>query len=49
MKQIILFKHITDGGAVYLTDNHNFAKATIVIRLDGKVPELIGCKIKKDK
>ena len=35
MKQIILFKHITDGGAIYLTDNHNFAKATIVIRLDG--------------
>lgn len=32
--QIILFTHVTDGDAVYLTDNHNLADAKIIIRLD---------------
>lgn len=29
-----LLTHITDGGAVYFTDNHDFAKASIVARVD---------------
>lgn len=32
--KIILLTHVTDGGAVYLTDNHNLADAKIIIRLD---------------
>ena len=39
---IKLVKHITTGGACYLTDNHQFSKATIVIRLDGGEAELVG-------
>ena len=39
---ITLLTHITDGGAVYLTDDHNFRNATIIIRLDGG-EELIRC------
>jgi len=35
--EITLFKHKTDGGAIYITDNHDFSKATVVIRLDGGV------------
>ena len=27
--------HVTDGGAVYISDNHNFSKATFAIRMDG--------------
>lgn len=42
---IILHRHVTSGGAIYLTDNHNFSKATIVIRLDGGA-ELIRCDVK---
>ncbi len=44
-KEIKLVRHTTSGGAIYLTDNHDFGKAKIIIRLDGG-PELIGCKIK---
>lgn len=43
-KTYTLFLHITDGGAIYLTDNHNFFEAKIVIRLDGG-EELICCNI----
>ena len=42
---ITLFKHVTDGGAVYLTDDFVLALAKVAIRLNGKVPELIECKI----
>ena len=35
MTEITLFTHVTDGGAVYLTDNHNFFGANVIIRLDG--------------
>jgi hypothetical protein len=45
MKEFKLFKHVTDGGAVYLVDNHNFAQATIIIRLDGDEPELLKCEV----
>ena len=41
-----LLKHVTDGGAVYLTDNHNFAEAKIIIRLDGGA-ELVRCDVKE--
>ena len=43
----VLFKHVTDGGAIYLTDNHDFFEAKIVIRLDGGV-ELICCNIEEE-
>lgn len=36
---VTLYYHKTDGGAEYLTDNHRFSEATIIIRLDGK-PEI---------
>lgn len=39
-ESVTLVKHVTDGGAIYLTDNHRFADATIVIRLDGAQPEV---------
>ena len=42
--KITLHRHITTGGAVYLTDNHSFAKAKIIIRLDGGA-ELSRCDI----
>ncbi len=35
MKAIKIFKHVTSGGATYLTDNHKFADADIIIRIDG--------------
>jgi hypothetical protein len=38
-----LFRHVTAGGAEYLTDNHMFADATLVIRLDGGA-ELVTCE-----
>ena len=40
--EITLFTHVTDGGAVYLTNNHSFKDASTIIRLDGG-PELIRC------
>ena len=43
--EIKLFKHVTSGGAVYLTDNHSFADANIIIRLDGGA-ELYKCEVK---
>ena len=43
-ESIRLVRHVTDGGAVYLTDNHSFAKAKIIIRLDGGA-ELSRCDI----
>lgn len=48
MSNITLFTHVTSGGAVYLTDNHRFADATIIIRLDGGA-ELVGCKVTEDE
>ena len=42
--EIVLFLHITGDGAVYLTDNHNFADAKIIIRVDGGA-ELMKCNI----
>lgn len=42
MKSIKIFKHVTDGGATYLTDNHKFKDADIIIRIDGGA-ELIRC------
>ena len=44
VEKIVLHRHVTTGGAVYLTDNHMFGEAKIVIRLDGK-PELSVCKL----
>jgi hypothetical protein len=38
-----LFRHVTAGGAEYLTDNHMFADATLIIRLDGGA-ELVSCE-----
>jgi hypothetical protein len=29
--------HTTDGGAVYVVDNHRFADASVMIRIDGSV------------
>lgn len=31
-KELLL--HVTDGNAIYLTDNHKFSESTIIIRLD---------------
>lgn len=42
-----LYLHVTDGGAIYLVDNHSFAEAKIVIRLDGGA-ELLRCEIDKE-
>jgi len=44
----VLFTHVTDGGAIYLTDNHNFAFAKIIIRLDGGA-ELLKCEIDNEE
>lgn len=38
-----LVVHTTSGGAVYLTNSHDFRVANIIIRMDGKEPELIRC------
>lgn len=46
--EITLFLHVTDGGAEYLVDNHNFALANIIIRLDGGA-ELLRCEIAEEK
>ena len=42
-----LLLHITDGGAIYLTDSHNFSEAKIIIRLDGGA-ELLRCEIEEE-
>jgi hypothetical protein len=37
--------HITDGGAVYVTDNHRFSDASFVVRIDSEInrnPEAMG-------
>lgn len=44
-EKIILVKHVTDGGAIYFTDNHNFAKAKVIIRIDGGL-ELLKFEVK---
>lgn len=44
----VLFTHVTDGGAIYLTDNHSFADAKIVIRIDGGA-ELLRCEIDNEE
>ena len=36
-KPIVLVKHQTSGGVTYLTDNHSFAKAKLIIRIDYEV------------
>lgn len=46
-EEYTLFLHVTDGGARYLTDNHNFSEAKIVIRLDGGA-ELLRCEINEE-
>jgi hypothetical protein len=43
-EEYVLFLHITGGGAIYLTDNHDFSLAKIVIRIDGGA-ELLLCEI----
>ena len=43
--EVVLYRHVTDGGAVYLTDNHRFTDANVIIRLDGGA-ELARCEIK---
>jgi hypothetical protein len=32
-----LLVHVTDGGAVYVTDNHDFKEAGIIIRIDNHI------------
>lgn len=46
-EEYTLFLHVTDGGAMYLVDNHSFAEAKIIIRLDGGA-ELICCEINEE-
>lgn len=46
-EEYVLFTHITDGGAIYLTDNHDFFEAKIVIRIDGGA-KLVRCEIDND-
>ena len=46
-EEYTLFLHITDGGAIYLTDNHYFGDAKIIIRIDGGA-ELLLCDIEDD-
>jgi hypothetical protein len=45
--KVPLLRHITDGGAVYLMDNHDGYKATTVIRLDGGAV-LVRCSISEE-
>lgn len=40
-EEITLFLHVTDGGAIYYTDNHDFFEATVVIRVDGGLEIII--------
>ena len=47
MDEYKLFRHVTTGGAVYLTDGHSFKDAKIVIRLDGGA-ELVRCNVDMD-
>lgn len=45
-EEYVLFTHITDGGAIYLTDNHNLFEAKIIIRLDtDNGADLVRCDI----
>lgn len=45
-EQITLFKHTTDGGAVYLVDNHSFREAKIIISFNPDMGyELEKCEI----
>lgn len=44
----VLFTHVTDGGAIYLTDSHLFAYAKIIIRIDGGA-ELLRCEIDNEE
>ena len=43
-ERIILFRHGTDGGAVYLTESEPFSESRIIIRLDGGA-ELMKCEV----
>jgi hypothetical protein len=44
--EIVLFVHITDSGAIYLTDSHNLFEAKIIIRLDtDNGADLVRCDI----
>lgn len=45
-KEYVLKFHVTNGGAVYLTDNDYFFDAKIVIRVDGGI-ELLKCEIEE--
>ena len=45
-EEYVLFTHVTDGGAIYLTDDHNFAFAKIIIRIDGGA-EIVHCEIEE--
>ena len=40
-EEITLYLHVTDGGAIYYTDNHSFFEATVVIRVDGGLEIII--------
>jgi len=46
-----LLTHVTDGGAVYVSDNHKFADASIVVRIDASIgnkdPERIAAEMVK--
>lgn len=45
-KSITLVKHKTSGGATYLTDNHSFAKAKLIIRIDDRETTVEKCEYK---
>ena len=44
-----LLSHVTTGGAVYVSDNHKFADASIVVRIDASTrneqPEAIAAEM----
>lgn len=44
-----LLTHVTDGGAVYVADNHRFSDASIVVRIDASIgnsdPERIAAEL----
>jgi len=44
-KPITLVKHKTSGGVTYLTDNHSFAKAKLIIRIEDKEATVEKCKL----
>lgn len=51
MDKRTLLTHVTDGGAVYVSDNHAFRQASIVVRIDASIgnenPEAIADEIVK--